>query len=287
MKRFLLLFFALLVLLTAAPLPSFAAEDTVFVETGATWAYFVTDDQGFDTIDSDWNTLDFAEAWAVGSAPFGDRIQPGQAQQYGWTGDMDAIFLRTTFKLRSATVLSGLHFYLRAYYDNSVHVYLNGTEIFAHDNGGSSDWTDGYVLVELDSIPDLLRKGSNLLAVSVHDNAGGREFDLSFFATVNPIDESSIPSEPNEPNVTDKPIESMSPEDFGSSIPFVQATEQTVPPLVTVYVTADPAAAATVTAPPSYAVSIALVGCAAGIAILLVVVAYLISRRSERSGEGK
>ena len=139
--------------------PVYAAEDTVFVAISSKWSYYVTDTDGFHDIDKDWTTAALDGDWSIGSAPFGDRIDHSNAEKSGWTGEDHAIFARQSFTLKSATAFKNLHFYLSAYYDNTIHVYLNGTEIFAHDNAGSSDWVDDYVTIELKDAGKLLQKG--------------------------------------------------------------------------------------------------------------------------------
>ncbi|MBQ8382497.1 MAG: hypothetical protein IJX47_04745 [Clostridia bacterium] len=288
MKGKLLLGLSIVALLLPLCLPVSAAEDTVLIEPGSEWAFSVTDNDGFDAMRSDWMTSDFDPDWQIGTAPFGDRLEPSQAEKYGWMGENYGIFLRHTFKLRSATVMENMHFYLRIYYDNSIHVYLNGTKIFVHDDGGSGDWVDDYVLIELDDVSSLLKKGANILAVSVHDNAGGREFDLSLFATVEPIEDETVAkpddwSPPADPDTDNEPDGTMAPEDFGSGLPFTNSPVETSSSIVTVYVTAEPVAATS--APKvSYTAPLTMVGSALAIAVLMVVTALLISRRNGKSG---
>lgn len=268
-------------------MPIFAAEDTVMIEMESNWDYTVVDDDGFATMDPDWMTLDYDADWSYGTAPFGDRIIPDRAEAYGWVGENDGIFLRQTFKLRSATVMKDMNFYIRTYYDNTVHIYLNGVEIFANDNGGSSDWVDDYVLYKLEGVAEHLRLGKNVLAVSVHDNAGGREFDLSFFATNEEIDDSTQPPVPDDPEdtPTDSPVDNPddSPADFGNTIPFTKVTAQTAPPIVTVYLTSEAPAAL---ANSSYIAPLTMMGASFLVAIGMIVSALLLSRRMNRSSGG-
>lgn len=287
-----LLVFCILFCLSVGMLqsPVYAAEDTVFVAMSSKWSYYVTDTDGFHDMDKDWTTAALDGDWSIGSAPFGDRIDHSNAEKSGWTGEDHAIFARQSFTLKSATAFKNLHFYLSAYYDNTIHVYLNGTEIFAHDNAGSSDWVDDYVTIELKDAGKLLQKGENILAVSVLNNTGGRELDLSLFATVEPISEGTVPPldrpddsvEPNEP----KPPQTTAPVDAGSKLPFANSTIVTDAPIVTVYVTAE-----AVKMPPaptvSYLVPMATVGGALGVSALMIIAALLISRRHRKSGGTK
>lgn len=285
MKRFLTICMSVLIVLLTLSLPVYAAEDTVFIDTEEDWSFYVTDDEGFAAMDPTWKDPDYKDSWSVGSAPFGDRIDHSNAEQYGWQDYNHGLFLRKSFKLRSATVYHNMHFYLRIFYDNSVHVYLNGTEIFAHDNSGSQDWVDDYVLIELDDLSDLLLKGENILAVSVHDNAGGRELDLSFFATVDPVKDEVVtpPDQPDDPGTNETPQETTAPKDFGNGLPFTNSVSTTDSPIVTVYVTAEPVKAEP--APQiSYTTPITMVAGALVIAILMVVFALLISRKNGKAG---
>ncbi len=291
MKRVLLIVLSICAVLLTLSLPVYAIEDTVFIDTEAEWSFYVTDDEGFAAMDPAWKDLGYKGAWSVGSAPFGDLIEPSKAEEYGWQDPNNALFLRKSFKLRSATIYENMHFYLRIFYDNTVHVYLNGTEIFAHDNGGSSDWTNGFVLFELENVSDLMQKGENVLAVSVHDNAGRRELDLSFFATtkaleedvVTPPDNPDAPEDPNDP----PPPHTDATVDFGNALPFTKSPAADAPPVVTVYVTAPPVAAEPAPA-VSYTAPLAMVGSAALLAILMVVVALLVSRgKKENRSEDK
>ncbi len=266
-------------------MPSFAAEDTVMIESESNWDYLVVDDKEFEEMDSDWMKLEYKPNWNYGTAPFGDRIVGDNAEAYGWVGENHGIFLRQEFKLRSATVMKDMHFYIRTFYDNSIHIYLNGVEIFANDNGGSSDWVDEYKLYKLEGVAEHLRLGKNVIAVSVHDNAGGREFDLSFFATNDEIDDSTELPPPETPSVTpeDAPSEDI-PEDFGNTLPFTKSPANSVPPVVTVYITAEPSKS---TVAPSYVAPISMIASSLLIALAMIIIALVISKRAARSGGAK
>ena len=258
--------------------PVCAAEDTVMIESESNWDYLVVDDKGFENIDPNWNTVDYnVSDWGYGTAPFGDRILPDRAESYGWVGEDDGIFLRKEFKLRSATVLKDMNFYIRTFYDNTIHIYLNGVEIFANDHSGSSDWVDEYTLYKLDNIAEHLVLGKNVLAVSVHDNVGGREFDLSFFATNEELDDSTNAPIPENP--TDDPSDTPSdiPTDFGNTIPFTKAPANIFPPVITEYV---PTKQPTAIAKPSYVAPIAMISASLLISIGMMIVALIISRKT-------
>ncbi len=271
-------------LLSGLALPIFAEEETVFIETGTEWIYQVTDTAGFGKMDSDWMEPTYSpDGWSVGNSPFGDRINGANATLSGWSGDQHGLFARHTFKLRSATVWNDYHFYLQIFYDNTIHIYLNGSEIFSHDNGGSGDWVDNTVLIELTDITPLLQKGDNVLAVSVLDNAGGRELELSFFASQTPIQTDNPPVPPvteegDFPAITDPPVGNVSPDDVGSSIPFTKAPPAESGAIETVYVTAKSAPMSD----PAHSTSPApwiLVGASSLLSAGMVALSYWISRK--------
>ena len=292
MKKLLSLCVLLCILLPAALMPVYAADPTVLVEFGSEWEYFVTDPDGYHDMDPAWKTKDFKENWDIGTAPFGDRIQNSNAADYGWVGDQHAIFVRQSFSVKSVNDLKGMHFYLHIFYDNTIHVYLNGTEIFVHDNSGANDWVDNYVLIELEDLSKLLVNGKNLLAVSVLDNTGGRELELELVASEEELegtppppdagsnDDDNTSSDTNEneeqPTVTE-------PIDGGSKHPFVDGITKPEDSIVTVYVTAEPVK--TPSAPSvSYAIPYSIVGGAFGVSMLMVVIALLVSRK-RRGGQ--
>jgi beta-galactosidase len=60
------------------------------------------------------------------------------------------------------------------HYDNATTVYLNGRELLA-----LTGWNDAYVPFEVtEEIHPLLKAGENLIAVHVHQDAGGQFIDL-------------------------------------------------------------------------------------------------------------
>ena len=282
MKKFLLLLLTLSCLFLL-PLPVSAAESIVLIDSESSWQYYVVDDKGFEEMDAHWMASDYVANWDYGTAPFGDRIVNGQAATYGWVGENDGIFLRKAFKINSNTNPNGMNFYIRTFYDNTIHIYLNGTEIFSHDNGGANDWVDDYKLYKLDGIEDLLKNGKNVLAVSVHDNAGGREFDLSFFATTEELDDSTNAPSLDNPSgdLSDQPEDL--PADFGNTLPFTKVTVNTAPPVVTVYL---PSEAPPPAPSPSYIAPLTMMGSSFLIAIGMIVTALLISRKHQRSNGG-
>ena len=284
MKKTLLILTIFCILFSIFPL--YAAEEVVLIESESEWKYFVVDDAGFDAMDGDWMMPDYSENWELGTAPFGDRIIGSRGEEYGWSGEHHGIFLRHTFSLHSDTDLSDMHFYMRCFYDNTVHIYLNGVEIFADDNAGS-DWVDDYEIFKLDNISEHLQNGQNILAVSVHDDVGGREFDLKLFATKEELDIDSDQPEHNDPvqKPTDDPSDNPTdesdkvPTDFGNSLPFTKSPVPSAPPAVTVYLTSETPPAPS----PSYTAPIAMMSASLAVSMAMIVVAIIISHRRNRT----
>ncbi len=177
-------------------------------DNGVDYLTRTTDGFGeFVTANPDWMKPGFDDGeWTNKAAPFGDRISKANADAIGWTNDNHGLFLRTTFEVTQEDIDSlkagDSSLYAWVWYDNTCYMYINGTEIFAHDdsdlftdgvNGDDSslgvhDWTDDYVVIYFDdsedyytyegAVADLLVAGENTFAVSLLDCWGGREFDL-------------------------------------------------------------------------------------------------------------
>lgn len=158
----------------------------------------------------DWFAKDFNDAdWDEAVGPLGDRINNlGDGNSEYWPGSYHGLFVRTTFELtkeqldilkntEDEAILS-----LYIFYDNALNLYLNGTKVLSHDSGSlqaegvdarslPNDWTDGYVDMWLDSTNeyyvydgnavDLLVEGTNVIAASLLDCWGGREFDMGIW----------------------------------------------------------------------------------------------------------
>ncbi len=198
-------------------------EDKVILATGeaeykyvvaeVTWTstdYFTRDNDGFGTFvteNPNWFAKDFdASSWETAIGSLGDRTN-GRTEggsPYGWSGNNHGIFIRTSFTLTQEDIddikTEGNALYLDCFYDNTLHLYINGTEVVQHDEStlfqegvsgqstGCHDWVEDYDAIFLDSsderyvydgdITDLLVVGENVIAASLLDCWGGREFDV-------------------------------------------------------------------------------------------------------------
>jgi len=155
------------------------------VSSGSVWKYYVTTRGNFDSVNSSsWTSLNYNDnRWNSHASPLGDRLS-NAAAEIGWTGNNHALFVRQKFYFDKSLLDGDTEYYMYVYYDNTFHLYLNGSEIFADDTAisGKNDWTDSYVTIKLSDLSDKLVNGQNIIAASLNDSAGGREFDLSLYA---------------------------------------------------------------------------------------------------------
>jgi hypothetical protein len=131
----------------------------------ATWSYTLTKPA------ADWYRESFSDAsWGTGKGGFGGNV-PGASP---WsTSD---IWVRRTFDFNGPT--DGL--YLRIFHDEDAEVYLNGKKI-AQMEGYSTSYVD----VPLDTtMQTALKQGRNVLAIHVHQTAGGQGIDAGFVRIV-------------------------------------------------------------------------------------------------------
>lgn len=127
-------------------------------------------------------------AWPTAQAPFGDRQLGGPegSSPIGWAGDVHGIMLYTTFELSAENYelvknAEPGEVYMNMFYDNAIYMYINGTLVFSHDaNCGAGDWNESQSFVDFsgdfENINEVLKEGTNEIAVSLKDCWGGREF---------------------------------------------------------------------------------------------------------------
>lgn len=296
MKRITAVCIAMLVFLSVFSLPVFGAEERILIDAESAWKYVAMDTASFVEMDSEWMTKAYDCDWETGNAPFGDRIDSDNAARSGWVDDLHGLYLRQTFRVEDLSELEDMHIYLHTYYDNTVYMYLNGECVFFHDGNvhSGNDWTDDYVLYEVEGIFDYLQEGENLFAVSVLDDIGGREFDLSLFASEEQLDPAPLPvkrsEEETDPPVNDKEDDLPVTEDpddigndFGSALPFTKAPQTTAAPVVTAYLTSDDPD--TSPAENDWIAPLSLVGASLLIAIGMVITAFLIAGHRGKGGE--
>lgn len=142
---------------------------------GAQWKYFTSASEDYSTDKSgDWAKVGFDDSkWKSANAPLGNRITD---QRTDWTYDgKNYLWARKTFNVDDPSKLGeSLSIKLDVYYDDTCYIYLNGVLLHADER-----WTDDYVTLEVVLPSGTVKKGENVIAISLHQHDGGYEFDMS------------------------------------------------------------------------------------------------------------
>jgi len=162
----------------APPAVTTPSQNQVITAGKTPWHYQVTTTDGFHAMDSAWKNEGYdTSSWQVGQGPFGDCIDSANATRSGWKGENHGIFLVTTFEIDDLEKAKKQYYYAEMYFDNTITIYLNGTRVFYHER-----WNTSYEEIAL-GFKNYLKEGTNTLAVSLLDDVGGREFDMSLYLT--------------------------------------------------------------------------------------------------------
>jgi len=125
-----------------------------------------------------WTSIDFdASAWKVQNTPLGKRINGENSTD--WNADNPYIWIRYEFNVSNASDYANAILKLNAYYDDDVHVYLNGNEVYSHDQ-----WNNDYTEYTLNGAAKYIVTGKNVLAVTLHQHSGGYEWDAALTADI-------------------------------------------------------------------------------------------------------
>lgn len=123
-------------------------------------------------------------SWPTAKAPFAAVME-----DIGWTGSNHGLILYKTFTVSDLNkVKTADYFDWYCLYDNAIHVYLNGTEVYTDDGACvTQDWNGGLTHYQLDTaaIAGLLKEGENYFVVTIKDAWGGRDFNAGFSAEWN------------------------------------------------------------------------------------------------------
>ncbi|MGN1346631.1 MAG: hypothetical protein ACI4V1_07575 [Eubacteriales bacterium] len=120
--------------------------------------------------------------WDTASGPFGNIME-----DIGWTGSVHGLILYKTFTVENLEdVLACDQFVWDCAYDNAIHTYLNGTEVYVDDGACvTQDWNEGEWILDSAQLAELLVEGENYFVVTIKDAWGGRNFDAGFSAKWN------------------------------------------------------------------------------------------------------
>jgi hypothetical protein len=119
-----------------------------------------------------WQSADFDDSsWKQGKGGFGTTMVPNSRVGTEWTSP--DIWLRREFTVNP---LPDGRLYLRLFHDEDAEVFLNGEKIVAVNRH-----TTGYLEFPI-SNRDLLKTGTNVIAVHCHQTTGGQYIDLGIVA---------------------------------------------------------------------------------------------------------
>lgn len=123
------------------------------------------------------NDTELLSSWPVAKAPMTSGVPE-------WAGSTHGLICYKTFTVDNLEeALSCDRLIWDANYDNAIHVYLNGTEIYTDDGECSvQDWQNGQFTLDADLMAQTLKEGENYIVVTIKDAWGGREFDAGLLA---------------------------------------------------------------------------------------------------------
>ncbi len=149
-----------------------------YAEADDMMAKFIADNPNFTTDTA------LLSSWPTANAPFSAVMN-----DIGWTGSNHGLILYKSFTVTDLEKLKTADYFdWYCLYDNAIHVYLNGIEIYTDDGECVvQDWNGGMTHYELDTatIAGLLKEGENCIVVTIKDAWGGRDFNAAFSAEWN------------------------------------------------------------------------------------------------------
>lgn len=145
------------------------------------WSYF----KGSQAPPPDWAAVDFdAEGWPVGLPPFGYGAGDKGTRFVDMRGNYPAVFFRIDFDIEDPDGDPDLALTLE--FDDGYVAYLNGVEVarsnlaagaIRHDALALTRRDEAYDVISLRDAPTRLRRGTNVLAVQVHnENIASSDF---------------------------------------------------------------------------------------------------------------
>ena len=157
-------------------------NDETLVERGETWRYF----KGLTAPPANWNTLGFNDSgWLEGETGIGYGDGDDATELLDMEDNYISVFLRREFTIADVNDLDDI--VLNVLVDDGFAAYINGVEVATfnmargteYDSPASASVADfSEVERDISSFRHLLRNGSNVLAVQVHNLSLGSS-DLS------------------------------------------------------------------------------------------------------------
>jgi len=138
---------------------------------------------------ANWFSAEFDDTtWKKGQAPYSDD----QKARTRW--ESEDMWLRRSFDLEDINLKS---LYLKLRHDDNIKVYLNGEQIYEF-NG----WKHSYKYIPVEeSVIKKLRNKNNVLAIHIHNSAGGRYLDAGFVTEATSMENVTI-HQAEQTNVT-------------------------------------------------------------------------------------
>lgn len=136
-------------------------------------AKYIADNPNFMTDTATMN------GWETATASFGSC-----AEAIGWTGSNHGLILYKTFDCNKADLEGVDDMIWFGDYDNTIHVWLNGVEIYTDDGECViQDWqSNGEWYLDNEQVLNALVDGENYIVVTIKDAWGGRDFNCGFKA---------------------------------------------------------------------------------------------------------
>jgi hypothetical protein len=162
--------------------------DFLLVPGDAEWRYL----RGVSPVPSDWNQVSFDDgSWESGTAGFGYGDGDDVTVLDDMRGSYGSVFLRRSFALDCPGAIASMR--LTVIYDDGFAAYLNGEEVARANLPAGTPTYQTLASSSLEptaasfDVPaDLLRRGTNVLALSAH-NSDVDSSDFSLMAVLVPI----------------------------------------------------------------------------------------------------
>ncbi len=156
-----------------------APQGTVLIASGSEWRYLKGTAEASSPTTA-WREPTFNDAaWGVGLAPVGyDSQVTMRTPLSDMPGNFISFFLRRTFVVENPATITALT--LEALYDDGFKLWINGSNVlnvalpagevpYSDAAQGSARESNAYDTFAIDTPSSLLRKGTNIIAVQVHN----------------------------------------------------------------------------------------------------------------------